>query len=231
MPLWLHPSLNDPCFFMSLIALPEFHTLSVSTGMVALAEMGDKTQLLALLLAARFQRAGPIILGILVATLLNHGLAGALGHWIGSALEPKTLHLILAFVFLIMAVWILVPDSCDEDVETQTALGVFAATTVSFFLAEMGDKTQIATIALAAHQSDLLMVVIGTTFGMMLANVPVVFLGDRIAHRLPVRATRIVASLLFLGLSSTAFYTADIDLNTLWETSRTRVLSYWAEKT
>jgi putative Ca2+/H+ antiporter (TMEM165/GDT1 family) len=109
-------------------------------------------------------------------------------------------------------------------------MGVFAATTVSFFLAEMGDKTQIATIALAAHQSDLTLVVIGTTLGMMLANVPVVFLGEKIAHRLPVRATRIVASLLFLGLSSTAFFTADIDLNTLWEDARDRALSYWSFK-
>jgi len=212
---------------MSLSSLPDLHTLSVSTGMVALAEIGDKTQLLALLLAARFQRALPIILGILIATLLNHGLAGALGHWIGGALDPQLLHLILAFVFLVMAVWILVPDTCEEDVDTRSALGVFAATTVSFFLAEMGDKTQIATIALAAHQSDLVMVVIGTTLGMMIANVPVVFLGDRIADRLPVRATRIVASLLFLGLSSTAFYTAEIDLNTLWEKTQNTVLSYW----
>jgi len=215
---------------MPLTSSPDFHTLSVSTGMVALAEIGDKTQLLALLLAARFQRAWPIILGILIATLLNHGLAGALGHWIGSALDPKILHLILAFVFLVMAVWILVPDHCDEDIDTQSAMGVFAATTVSFFLAEMGDKTQIATIALAAHQSDLTLVVIGTTLGMMLANVPVVFLGEKIAHRLPVRATRIVASLLFLGLSSTAFFTADIDLNTLWEDARDRALSYWSLK-
>ena len=107
-------------------------------------------------------------------------------------------------------------------------MGVFAATTVSFFLAEMGDKTQIATIALAAHESDLVMVVIGTTFGMMLANVPVVILGDRIAHRLPVRATRIVASILFLGLSSTAFYTADIDLNALWQSSRESVMAFLA---
>lgn len=215
---------------MLLTSSPDFHTLSVSTGMVALAEIGDKTQLLALLLAAKFQRAWPIILGILIATLLNHGLAGALGHWIGSALDPKTLHVILAFVFLVMAVWILVPDHCDEDIDTRSAMGVFAATTVSFFLAEMGDKTQIATIALAAHQSDLTLVVIGTTLGMMLANVPVVFLGEKIAHRLPVRATRIVASLLFLGLSSTAFFTADIDLNTLWEDARDRALSYWSLK-
>lgn len=209
---------------MSLAFIPDLHTLSVSTGMVALAEIGDKTQLLALLLAARFQRAWPIILGILIATLLNHGLAGALGHWIGGALDPQLLHLILALVFLVMAVWILIPDTCDADAETQSALGVLAATTLSFFLAEMGDKTQIATIALAAHQSDLVMVVIGTTLGMMIANVPVVFLGDRIAHRLPVRATRIVASLLFMGLSSAAFYSADIELNSLWET-RERILS------
>ncbi len=215
----------------TLMALPELHTLSLSTGMVALAEMGDKTQLLALLLAARFQRAWPIILGILIATLVNHGLAGALGHWIGRSLEPAMLQVILALVFLVMAIWILIPDSCDEAVDTRSALGVFMATTVSFFLAEMGDKTQIATIALAAHQADLMMVVMGTTLGMMLANVPVVFLGERIAHRLPVRATRIVASILFLGLSSTAFYTADIDLSSLWENTRERVMTVWLTRT
>jgi Ca2+/H+ antiporter, TMEM165/GDT1 family len=195
--------------------IPDLNPLWVSTGVVALAEMGDKTQLLALILAARYQRPWPIILGILIATLMNHGLAGALGHWIGASMDPIRLQLILSLTFLFMAFWILVPDRCDEDVESKGTLGVLAATFVSFFLAEMGDKTQIATIALAAHQSGLSMVVLGTTLGMMIANVPMVFLGDRIAEKLPVRATRVVAALLFLGLAITAFIRTEMDLQTL----------------
>lgn len=194
---------------------PDFQPLLLSTGVVALAEIGDKTQLLALILAARYQRPWPIIVGILIATLLNHGLAGALGHWIGGALNPEWLQLILAIVFLLMAFWILVPDRCDDDIDDKGTLGVLAATLVSFFLAEMGDKTQIATIALAAHETQLISIVIGTTLGMMIANVPVVFLGDRLAGRLPVQATRWVAALLFLGLSVTAFLRSEMDLGRL----------------
>ena len=195
--------------------IPDLNPLWVSSGVVALAEMGDKTQLLALILAARYQRPWPIILGILIATLVNHGLAGALGHWIGASMDPTRLQLILSVTFLFMAFWILIPDRMDEEVESKGTLGVLAATFVSFFLAEMGDKTQIATIALAAHQTGLLMVVLGTTLGMMIANVPMVFLGDRIAEKLPVRATRLVAALLFLGLAITAFIRTELDLQTL----------------
>ena len=195
--------------------IPDLNPLWVSSGVVALAEMGDKTQLLALILAARYQRPWPIILGILIATLVNHGLAGALGHWIGASMDPTRLQLILSVTFLFMAFWILIPDRIDEEVESKGTLGVLAATFVSFFLAEMGDKTQIATIALAAHQTGLLMVVLGTTLGMMIANVPMVFLGDRIAEKLPVRATRLVAALLFLGLAITAFIRTELDLQTL----------------
>ena len=195
--------------------IPDLNPLWVSTGVVALAEMGDKTQLLALILAARYQRPWPIILGILIATLVNHGLAGALGHWIGASMDPIRLQLILSVTFLFMAFWILIPDRMDEEEESKGTLGVLAATLISFFLAEMGDKTQIATIALAAHQTGLLMVVLGTTLGMMIANVPMVFLGDRIAEKLPVRATRLVAALLFLGLAITAFIRTELDLQTL----------------
>jgi putative Ca2+/H+ antiporter (TMEM165/GDT1 family) len=195
--------------------IPDLNPLWVSTGVVALAEMGDKTQLLALILAARYQRPWPIIFGILIATLVNHGLAGLLGHWIGASMDPIRLQLILSLTFLFMAFWILIPDRFDEEVESKSTLGVLAATLISFFLAEMGDKTQIATIALAAHQSGLLMVVLGTTFGMMIANVPMVFLGDRIAEKLPVRSTRIVAALLFLGLAITAFIRTELNLGTL----------------
>ncbi len=195
--------------------IPDLNPLWVSTGVVALAEMGDKTQLLALILAARYQRPWPIILGILIATLVNHGLAGALGHWIGASMDPIRLQLILSVTFLFMAFWILIPDRMDEEVESKGTLGVLAATLISFFLAEMGDKTQIATIALAAHQTGLLMVVLGTTLGMMIANVPMVFLGDRIAEKLPVRATRLVAALLFLGLAITAFIRTELNLETL----------------
>ena len=195
--------------------IPDLNPLWVSTGVVALAEMGDKTQLLALILAARYQRPWPIILGILIATLVNHGLAGALGHWIGASMDPIRLQLILSVTFLFMAFWILIPDRMDEEEESKGTLGVLAATLISFFLAEMGDKTQIATIALAAHQTGLLMVVLGTTLGMMIANVPMVFLGDRIAEKLPVRATRLVAALLFLGLAITAFIRTELNLETL----------------
>ncbi|AKJ29515.1 TMEM165/GDT1 family protein [Caldimonas brevitalea] len=172
----------------------------VSTGVVALAEVGDKTQLLAFLLAAKFRRPVPIVLGILAATLLNHAAAGALGAWITSVLGPRTLRWGLGLSFLAMAAWTLVPDRLDES-DTQLARhGVFVTTFLTFFLAEMGDKTQVATIALAAQYQAMGAVVAGTTLGMMLANVPAVYLGDRIAHRLPVRAIHAVAALVFAVL-------------------------------
>ena len=176
-------------------------SLLVSTGVVALAEIGDKTQLLAFLLAARFKKPLPIIAGILAATVINHGLAGALGAWITSTVSPDILRWILGASFLGMAVWTLIPDKIEEE-ETQIAhrLGVFGATFVTFFLAEMGDKTQIATIAMAAHYASPLLVVIGTTLGMLIADVPAVFVGDRLANRIPMKLVHGIAAALFAAL-------------------------------
>ncbi len=172
----------------------------ISTGIVALAEIGDKTQLLAFILAARFRNPLPIILGILVATLLNHGLAGALGSWITSQLAPETLRWVLGVSFIAMAAWVLVPDKLDVSNASTTRFGVFGATLVTFFLAEIGDKTQIATIALAAQYHTLVAVVLGTTLGMMLANVPAVLLGERIAHKIPVKLVHGLAAAIFATL-------------------------------
>ena len=158
----------------------------VSTGVVALGEMGDKTQLLAVLLAARFKKPVPIMLGILLATLANHALAGALGGWVAAALGPDVLRWVIGLSFIAMAAWMLVPDKIEEDLAVRdiATWGVLGTTVVAFFLAEMGDKTQIATVALAARYSDLVAVVAGSTAGMMLANVPAVYLGNRLAERL-----------------------------------------------
>jgi len=172
----------------------------VSTGIVALGEMGDKTQLLALLLAARFRKPVPIILGILVATLVNHGLAGAVGEGIARALGPDVLRWVIGGSFLAMAVWMLVPDKIDEAEGGTQRFGVFGATVVAFFLAEMGDKTQIATVALAARYHDLLPVVTGTTLGMMLANVPAVLLGDQVAKRVSMTVVHGIAAVIFAVL-------------------------------
>ncbi len=176
----------------------------ISTGIVALAEMGDKTQLLALVLAARFRKPWPIIAGILVATLANHGLAGALGAWVTTVLGPQTLRWVLGLSFLAMAVWMLVPDKLDDDGAAQNASrwGVFGTTLVAFFVAEMGDKTQIATIMLAARYDAYGWVVAGTTLGMMLANAPVVWLGERVTRLVPLRVVHGVSAAVFalLGL-------------------------------
>ena len=169
----------------------------VSTGIVALAEIGDKTQLLAFILAAKFRKPAPIIIGILIATLANHGFAGAVGAWVTTLLGPETLRWVLGVSFIGMAIWTLVPDKLDEDDAKLAQLGVFGTTLVAFFLAEMGDKTQIATIALAAQYQSLAMVVAGTTLGMMLANVPAVILGERIANRIPVRLVHGIAAAIF----------------------------------
>lgn len=181
------------------------NVLLTSTGVVALAEMGDKTQLLAFLLAARFRKPLPIILGILAATIVNHGLAGALGAWVTHLLSPQVLRWGVGLLFLAMAVWTLIPDRIEES-ETHTAsrLGVFGATLVTFFLAEMGDKTQIATFAMAAHYSSTVLVVAGTTLGMLIADVPAVFLGDRLAQRIPLRLVHGIAALIFalLGIAT-----------------------------
>ena len=173
----------------------------VSTGIVALAEMGDKTQLLALLLAARFHKPWPIVWGILVATLANHALAGALGAWVTTFLGPTTLRWVLGGSFIAMALWMLIPDKLEQgDANTKPRFGVFITTLVAFFLAEMGDKTQIATVMLAAQYNAFLWVVAGTTLGMMLANAPVVWLGERITRRVPLRAVHVVSALVFLAL-------------------------------
>jgi putative Ca2+/H+ antiporter (TMEM165/GDT1 family) len=177
--------------------------LFVSTGVVALAEIGDKTQLLAFILAARFKKPMPIITGILCATVINHGLAGALGAWITTTVSPDILRWILGASFIGMAVWTLIPDKI-EDEETQVAskLGVFGATFVTFFLAEMGDKTQIATIALAAHYASPVLVVTGTTLGMLLADVPAVFIGDKLASAIPMKVVHAVAAAIFAVLGA-----------------------------
>jgi putative Ca2+/H+ antiporter (TMEM165/GDT1 family) len=180
-------------------------SLLVSTGVVALAEIGDKTQLLAFILAARFKKPVPIILGILVATLINHGLAGALGAWITSTVTPEILRWVLGISFIGMAIWTMIPDKIEEE-ETKVAqkFGVFGATLITFFLAEMGDKTQIATVAMAAHYAAPLLVVIGTTLGMLIADVPAVFLGDKLANKIPMKLVHSIAAAIFaiLGIAT-----------------------------
>ena len=175
--------------------------LFVSTGVVALAEIGDKTQLLAFILAARFKKPWPIIAGILCATIVNHGVAGALGAWITSAVSPEILRWVLGASFIGMAIWTLIPDNIEEE-ETQVArrFGVFGATLITFFLAEMGDKTQIATVAMAAHYANPILVVIGTTLGMLLADVPAVFIGDKLANRIPMKLVHSIAAAIFAVL-------------------------------
>lgn len=181
----------------------------VSTGIVALAEIGDKTQLLSLVLAAKFRKPVPVILGILVATLLNHAGAGAIGAWVTTLLGENVLRWILGLSFLAMAVWIMIPDKLDDDeVKVDaTHYGIFGVTLVAFFLAEMGDKTQIATVALAAQYASLVWVVAGTTLGMMIANVPAVLLGDKMAGNLPLKLVHGIAAAIFTALG----------VATLWE--------------
>ncbi len=177
----------------------------VSTSVVALAEIGDKTQLLAFILAARFKKPLPIILGILVATVVNHALAGALGAWITSAIGPQMLRWVLGGSFIAMAVWTMIPDKIEEE-ETQIArrYGVFGATLITFFLAEMGDKTQIATVAMAAHFAEPIWVVLGTTLGMLIADVPAVLVGDRLSNRIPLKLVHSLAAAVFalLGVAT-----------------------------
>ena len=180
----------------------------ISTAIVALAEMGDKTQLLSLVLAARFRKPWPIVLGILVATLVNHALAGAVGAWVTTVIGPQALRWILGLSFIAMAIWMLIPDKLDDaDTGSGTRWGVFATTAVAFFLAEMGDKTQIATVMLAAKYNAYFWVVTGTTLGMMLANAPVVWLGDRLTKLVPIRAVHVVSAVIFLVLGILALIT------------------------
>jgi putative Ca2+/H+ antiporter (TMEM165/GDT1 family) len=194
--------LSSPLHFPRRTTLEAF---LFSTGVVALAEIGDKTQLLAFILAARFRRPWPIVAGILAATIVNHALAGAAGAWLMALAGPVAMRWILGVSFLAMAAWTLVPDHVDEgDVAPRSGRGVFLTTIVAFFLAEMGDKTQIATVALAAKYASTVAVVAGTTLGMMIANVPAVFLGDRLLRRMPVRLVHGVAAALFavLGIAT-----------------------------
>ncbi len=181
----------------------------VSTGIVALAEMGDKTQLLALVLALRFRQPWPIVWGILVATLLNHALAGAVGAWVTTLLGPDVLRWVLGVSFIAMAAWMLVPDKLDDgDTATTPRFGVFGTTLVAFFLAEMGDKTQIATVMLAAQYNAFFAVVAGTTLGMMLANAPVVWLGERMTRKIPIKAIHIASAVVFAVLGVLALVSA-----------------------
>lgn len=177
----------------------------ISTSIVTLAEMGDKTQLLSLVLAARFKRPWPILWGILIATLANHALAGAVGASVTAWLGPQWLRWILAGSFIAMAAWMLVPDKLDDDDAPDAPRhGVLVTTIIAFFLAEMGDKTQIATIAMAAHFATPVLVVIGTTMGMLIADVPAVFAGEKLATRIPMKLVHGVAAGLFalLGLAT-----------------------------
>ena len=173
----------------------------ISTGIVALAEMGDKTQLLSLVLAARFRKPWPIVWGILVATLANHALAGGLGTWLTGLMGPTVLRWVLGVSFLAMAVWMLIPDQLDdEDADVKPKFGVFGTTAIAFFLAEMGDKTQIATIALGARYNDVFSVTVGTTLGMMLANAPAVWIGQKFTKRMPIKWVHAVAAITFIAI-------------------------------
>jgi len=172
----------------------------VSITTISVAEIGDRTQLLSLVLAARYRRPWPIIAGILCATLANHGVAGFIGVWFGSMLKPHTLEIVVGASMIAMALWTLKPDKLDENTGAGSAMGAFLATLSSFFIAEIGDKTQIATVALAAAYPNLLAVVAGTTAGMLLANVPVVFMGKAFADRLPLKSIHYGAAALFIVL-------------------------------
>lgn len=173
----------------------------LSTAIVALAEMGDKTQLLALLLAARFRKPVPILVAILLATLINHGLSAVLGQWVTTVIGPEVLLWIVSIGFIAMAVWMLIPDEPGDEnasINKWQKFGVFGATFILFFLAEIGDKTQIATVALAARFDSVFWVMLGTTLGMMLANAPAVFLGDKLANRLPISLIHKIGAAIFL---------------------------------
>ncbi|MHA3891953.1 TMEM165/GDT1 family protein [Acinetobacter sp. GXMZU3951] len=177
------------------------HEFLISTAIVALAEMGDKTQLLALLLAARFRKPVPILIAILAATLINHGLSAVLGQWITTVLSPEVLIWVLSLGFIGMAAWMLIPDELDDETDSINKwqkFGVFGATFVLFFLAEIGDKTQIATVALAARYDSIFWVMAGTTVGMMLANAPAVFVGNKLADKLPIALIHKIGAAIFL---------------------------------
>ena len=172
----------------------------VSTGVVALAEIGDKTQLLAFILASKFRKPLPIVAGIVAATVANHAFAAALGSWIPALIQPDILRWCLGISFIGMAIWTLIPDKFETQDARFARFGIFGATLLAFFLAEMGDKTQVATVALAVQYHAFFSVVAGTTLGMMIANVPAVLMGDRIAHRMPVRLVHTLAAAIFAAL-------------------------------
>ena len=177
------------------------YELLISTAIVALAEMGDKTQLLALLLAARFRKPVPILFAILLATLLNHGISAVLGQWITTVLSPDVLLWIVSIGFIAMALWMLVPDELEDETDNINKwqkYGVFGATFVLFFLAEIGDKTQVATVALAARFDSVFWVMLGTTLGMMIANAPAVFVGNKLADKLPIPLIHKIGASIFL---------------------------------
>jgi putative Ca2+/H+ antiporter (TMEM165/GDT1 family) len=185
-------------------------TFLIATGVVALAEIGDKTQLLALILSARFRQPLPIVFGILAATVANHTLAGVLGVWITSLLSADTLRWLVGLSFIAMAAWTLIPDQVDDEESTRSGHGVFITTLIAFFLAEIGDKTQVATVLLAAKYQALFAVVAGTTLGMMIADVPAVLIGDRVARGLPTRAIHGIAAALFAVLGIAALIGVDL---------------------
>ena len=184
----------------------------VSTGLVAVASIGDKTPLLAMILATRYRRPVPIILGILVATLANHALAAWAGAAVAAWLGPDAMRWILGGLFLVMAVWCLIPDKADEGPKVAGAAGAFIATAIAFFLVEIGDKTQIATVALSARFNDLIAVTAGTTFGMMIANVPAVLFGDVLSRKVPLKLVRSLAAASFVVLGLLALLKLDMGL-------------------
>src|SRR5579863_4008387 len=172
----------------------------ISTASVAIGELGDKTQILSLILATRLRKPWPIIAGIFAGTLLNHLIACSLGQWAGKLIDPQLLRWVLGISFLAVAAWALIPDKMQDEVNTRDAYGVFAVTAVTFFLAEMGDKTQIVALALAARYNDLIAVVAGTTLGMMLVNIPTVLCADRATKWIPLKLVRIVAAAIYAVL-------------------------------
>lgn len=190
----------------------------VSAGVVALAEIGDKTQLIALVLAARFKRPLPVIAGIVAATIVNHTIAGIVGAWLASVLGPTALRWILGLSFVAIAVWLLVPDKVDSADVARGRYGIFVTTLITFFLAEMGDKTQIATVALAARFQDLYAVIAGTTLGMLIADVPAVLFGERVARRIHPRVVHAVAALIYATIG--AFVLAGGGMDVLARTFR-----------
>ena len=194
------------------LRIPELTAFLVSIGVVALAEIGDKTQLLALALAAKYRKPWPIIFGILVATLANHFLAGAVGTWLTRTVGAEAMRWALGLSFIAMALWMLIPDKLDDEPDKVSRFGVFGTTVIAFFLVEMGDKTQIATVALAARYDALVAVVAGTTIGMMIANVPAVLLGNVAAEKLPKRLMNGLAAVVFALIGIAVLSGVDIGL-------------------